>query len=68
MEPKIDKVNKIISNKIIKDKIIKERKLPQLNAWCITPSILPIKENVYSKVKISDVFALEKLILPRFKV
>ncbi len=41
--------------------------LPKLKVRCLSPGIIPEMENVYSKVKISDVFAMEKLILPKFK-
>ena len=41
--------------------------LPKLKVRSLSPSSIPINESVYSKVKISDVFALEKLILPKFK-
>jgi len=41
--------------------------LPKLKLRSLSPSMIPIKESIYSKVKISDVFAMEKLILPKFK-
>lgn len=41
--------------------------LPKLRMRSISPTCIPIKENIYSKVKMSDVFAMEKLILPKFK-
>jgi len=50
-----------------KTKIATNFHLPKLHYRSIS-TILPVKENVYSKIKISDVFALEKLILPRFKI
>ena len=50
-------INYIQSNKV----------LPKLKLRSLSPSMIPIKESIYSKVKISDVFAMEKLILPKFK-